>query len=168
LKRIFINEQIWAREVRLISEEGKQIGIVSREEALRIAREKNMDLIEVGPTAKPPVCRIGNFDKYRYEMEKKEKKKHQKSKKVELKEIRIGMRTGEHDLEIKKKQALKFLKKGKKVKIELVIKGRERAHKDIAFNVINNFLTELLAESEGRVSQQITGSPRGFSAIVDK
>ncbi len=167
-KRIYINEQIWAKEVRLIDEEGKQIGIVSREEALNIAREKDLDLVEVGPTAKPPVCRIINYDKFRFQMEKKEKQQKKTSKRVEMKEVRIGVRTGEHDLEFKKTQALKFLKQGKKVKLELVLKGRERAHKDLAFKMLNAFLEKVIEESEAKLEQRVMGSPRGFNCVVSK
>jgi len=167
-KRIFINEQIWAKELRLIDEQGKQIGVISREEALKIANEKELDLVEVGPTANPPVCRIINFDKFRFQLEKKEKKQKKTSKRTEIKEVRIGVRTGEHDLDFKKAQALKFLKKGKKVKLELVLKGRERAHKELAWKLLNDFSEKVAEEGEVKIEQRIMGSPRGFNCILSK
>lgn len=167
-KRIFVNEQIWAKEVRLIDEEGKQIGVVSIEEALEIAKNKELDLVEVGPTAKPPVCRIINFDKFRFQLEKKEKKQKKSSKRTELKEVRIGVRTGEHDLEFKKMQAVKFLKKGKKVKLEIVLKGRERAHKELAWKILNDFSEKVASDSDARIEQKIMGSPRGFNCVLSR
>jgi len=168
LRRVRINEQIWSREVRLIDEQGQQLGIMSRDRALQIARERELDLVEVSPDSRPPVCRIINYDKYRYQLEKKEKQQRKTSKKNELKEVRLGVRTGEHDLDFKRKKALVFLKEGRKVKIELVMRGRERAHRDLAREVLNAFLAKIQDESQVKVDQPIMGSPRGFNCVISQ
>jgi len=168
LRRVRTNEQIWAGEVRLIDETGKQLGILSRDEALEIARSKDLDLVEVSPDSRPVVCRIINYDKYRYQLEKKEKQQRKSSKRTEIKEIRLGVRTGEHDLGFKKKKALEFLREGRKVKIELVMRGRERAHRDLGREVLSTFLEKIKDEAQVTVEQPIMGSPRGFNCVISK
>lgn len=168
MRRVRTNEQIWAREVRLIDEEGQQLGVMSRDEALDIAKERDLDLVEVSPDSRPVVCRIINYDKYRYQMEKKEKQQRKSSKKTELKEVRLGVRTGEHDLDFKRRKALKFLKEGRKVKIELVMRGRERAHRDLAREVLAAFLEKLKDEAQIKIDQPIMGSPRGFNCVISQ
>jgi len=168
LRRVRTNEQIWVKEVRLIDEKGNQLGVMSRDQALEIAKNRDLDLVEVSPDSHPVVCRIINYDKYRYQMEKKEKQQRKTSKKTELKEVRLGVRTGEHDLDFKRKKAIKFLKEGRKVKIELVMKGRERAHRELAREVLKKFLEKLQDEITVRVEQPIMGSPRGFNCVVSK
>lgn len=167
-QKIRINNEIWSREVRLIDENGTQLGIMSRDEALAIAKSKDLDLAEVGPQSRPVVCRIINFDKFRYQQAKKEKQQRLASKKVTLKGIRLGIRTGAHDLEVKKQKALKFLKSGKKVRIELVLKGRERAHKDLGYKVLNDFIENLQEEEQVKLEQPVMSSPKGFNCIVTK
>jgi len=168
LRRVRTNEQIWAREVRLIDEEGKQLGVMSRDQALEIARNKDLDLVEVSPDSRPVVCRIINYDKYRYQLEKKEKQQRKTSKKTEMKEVRLGVRTGEHDLDFKRKKVMEFLKDGRKVKIELVMKGRERAHRELAREVLVAFLDKLKDETDIKVEQPVFPSQRGFNCVVTK
>jgi translation initiation factor IF-3 len=168
LRRVRTNEQIWAREVRLIDDQGQQLGVIPRDRALQIARERELDLVEVSPDSNPVVCRIINYDKYRYQLEKKEKQQRKTSKKTELKEVRLGVRTGEHDLDFKRRKALKFLQEGRKVKIELVMRGRERAHRDLAREVLNAFLGKIQEENQVKVEQPIMGSPRGFNCVISK
>lgn len=168
MRRVRTNEQIWAKEVRLIDEEGKQLGVMSRDQALEIAREKELDLVEVSPDSNPVVCRIINYDKYRYQLEKKEKQQRKTGKKTEMKEVRLGVRTGEHDLDFKRKKAIKFLKEGRKVKIELIMKGRERAHRDLAREVLVAFLEKLKDEIDVKVEQPVFPSQRGFNCVVTK
>lgn len=168
MRRVRINEQIWAKEVRLIDETGNQLGVVSRDQALEIANSRNLDLVEVSPESKPPVCRVINYDKFRYQMVKKEKEQHRHSKKIELKEIRLGVRTGEHDLDFKRARAIKFLKEGKKVKIEIILRGREHTHRDLAKEVINEFLEKIKEDIPVKVDQPIMGSPRGFNCVITK
>lgn len=167
-QRVRINEQIWAREVRLIDEEGKQVGVIPKEKALEIARSKGLDLVEVNSNSDPIVCRIVNYDKYRFFLEKREKEQRLSSKKIELKEVRLGVRTGEHDLEFKRANVIKFLKKGKKVKVELVLKGRERAHKELGRTILVEFLEKIKEETNLKVEQPIMNSPRGFNFVISR
>ena len=168
LRRVRINEQIWAKELRLIDDSGNQLGVVSRNEALDIAKNKNLDLVEVSPDSNPPVCRVINYDKFRYQMAKKEKEQQKHSKRIDLKEIRLGVRTGEHDLEFKRQRAIKFLKADKKVKIEIVLRGREHTHRDLAKVVISEFLEKVKEDIPVKIDQPIMGSPIGFNCVIIK
>jgi len=141
LKYYRINNRITSPKVRLIDKKGNYLGIFSIEEALRLAREKNLDLVEISPKEIPPVAKIIDFGKFLYEIRKKER--GIKKKKQEIKGIRLSLRVGKHDLEVKKNQVLKFLSDGQKVKVELVLKGRERTHIDLAKGIINDFIKSL-------------------------
>jgi translation initiation factor IF-3 len=152
--------------MRVIDENGNQLGVLPREAALKIAQERSLDLIEISPTSNPVVCRVANYDKFRYLLTKKEKEKRKHSKKLELKEIRLGVRTGEHDLAFKRQRAREFLKDGVKVKVEIVLRGREHTHRDLAREVINKFLNELKDEASFQFEQPVMGSPRGFNCVV--
>ena len=167
-KKVRLNEQIWAREVRLIDENGEQVGIVSREEAMRIARDRNLDLIEVSPHSHPPVCRIANYDKFRFYLAKKEKERRLHSKKVALKEVRFGIRTGEHDLNFKRKKIREFLEEGRKVKAEIVLRGREHQYRDLARTAFNEFLDKLKNDVDFKMDQPILSGPHGFYCILIK
>jgi len=168
LKKPRVNSEIRIPEVRLIDENGKQLGVLSNSKALKIAQEKGLDLVEVSPNSKPPVCRIINFDKYRYRLAKKEKKQKSHTKQSQVKGIRIGSRTGPHDLEFKKSRALKFLKEGNKIRIDLILKGRERYNKEMGRKVITEFIEKIEAEVPLKIEQSIQSSPRGLSAVVVK
>ena len=141
-----INERIRAREIRVINEEGEQLGIMQPFEALKLARSQGLDLVEVAPTANPPVCRIINYGKYLYQLSKRqhEAKKHQKS--IELKEVKMRPRTSTHDFETKRNKVIDFLKEGAKVKVTIMFRGREMAHRDLGFKMM-----ERLAEEVGEV-----------------
>lgn len=143
MKYYRVNNKITAQKVRLIDENGKHLGVFSIEEALQKAREKNLDLIEISPKENPPVVKIDDFGKFLYQERKKESKS--KKKKQEIKGLRLSLRVGKHDLEMKKNQALKFLSSGQKVKIELTLKGRERLHLDLAKKIITEFV-QILGE----------------------
>ena len=123
-----INEQIRDREVRLIGPDGEQIGVVSSREAQKIADEAGLDLVKIAPNAKPPVCKVIDYGKYRYDLARKEKDAKKKQKTVELKEIRLSPNIDTNDLNTKMNAAKKFLAKGNKVKITLRFRGREMAH----------------------------------------
>ena len=128
-----INEQIRDKEVRLIGENGEQLGIMSAREAYRIAQEAELDLVKIAPTAKPPVCKIIDYGKYRYELARKEKEARKKQKVIEIKEVRLSPNIDTNDLNTKVGAARKFLEKGDKVKVTLRFRGREMAHmSDIA------------------------------------
>ncbi|MEX2144912.1 MAG: translation initiation factor IF-3 [Candidatus Spechtbacterales bacterium] len=161
------NEQIKAPEVRLLDEKGNNLGIVKTIEAINKARESGLDLIEISPKANPPVARIMDFGKYTYQQEKKQKdaKKKQEIGNV-MKGVRIGMQTSEHDTGIKASRVDKFLKKGYKVRVELIMRGREKALEDMANTKINNFLSSLGEEHE--VEQGPKKSPRGIYLILKK
>jgi len=138
-----INERIRAREIRVISEEGGQLGIMPPYEALRIARGQGLDLVEVAPNANPPVCRIINYGKYLYQLSKRqhEARKHQKS--VELKEVKMRPRTSLHDFETKRNKVIGFLRDGAKVKITIMFRGREMAHRDLGFKMMERLAEEV-------------------------
>ena len=116
----------------VIDDQGNNLGEIDREEALNLAKQKDLDLVEVAPDARPPVCKIIDWGKFQYEQEKEQRKQKAKSKKVDLKEVRLSFRIGQHDLGVKSKQARKFLDQGDKVRIQLRLRGREMAHRDQA------------------------------------
>jgi len=138
-----INEQIRDKEVRLIGENGEQLGIMSAKEALKIAREADLDLVKIAPTAKPPVCKIIDYGKYRYEQARKEKEAKKKQKVIEVKEIRLSPNIDENDLNTKANHARKFLSKGDKVKVSLRFRGREMAHTASSKKILDDFYAKL-------------------------
>ena len=138
-----INEQIRDREVRLIGADGEQIGVVSSREAQKIADEAGLDLVKIAPIAKPPVCKVIDYGKYRYEMARKDKEAKKKQKTVELKEIRLSPNIDTNDLNTKMNAAKKFLAKGNKVKITLRFRGREMAHMSSSKHILDDFAENL-------------------------
>jgi translation initiation factor IF-3 len=134
---------IRVREVRVIDEEGNQLGILPIQEAMRLAYERNLDLVEVAPNAVPPVCRLLDYGKYQYEKQKKEREARRVQKIIEIKEIRLRPRTGEHDLDTKVRQALSFLDEGSKVKVAVRFRGREITHPEIAREQLDEFATKV-------------------------
>ncbi len=138
-----INEQIRVPEVRVISSTGEQLGIMTTEEALRKAEEQELDLIMIAPTAKPPVCRIVDYNKYRYEQSRREKDAKKKQKVVEVKEIRFSPNIDTNDLNTKSNNARKFLEKGNRVKVTLRFRGREMAHINQTKGVLDEFAETL-------------------------
>jgi len=121
--------------LRVIDNDGKQLGILSKQEALAIAQERELDLVEISPDADPPVCKIVDWGKYNYQRTKQLQKNRKTAKSLDMKQIRFGLRIGAHDLEIKLDKVTKFLEAGHKVKITLVYRGREQAHKEIGFQI---------------------------------
>lgn len=138
-----INEQIRDKEVRLVGEDGEQLGIMSAKEAMKIAREANLDLVKIAPQAKPPVCKVIDYGKYRYEMARKEKEAKKKQKTMDVKEIRLSPNIDENDLNTKAGQARKFLAKGDKVKVTLRFRGREVAHMGMSKQILDKFVERL-------------------------
>ena len=138
-----INEQIRDKEVRLVGADGEQLGIVSSREAQKIADEAGLDLVKIAPNAKPPVCKVIDYGKYRYEMARKEKDAKKKQKTVELKEIRLSPNIEANDLNTKVNAAKKFLAKGNKVKITLRFRGREMAHMNSSKHILDDFAESL-------------------------
>ncbi len=138
-----INEQIRDREVRVISEDGEQLGVMSARDAQKLAREAELDLVKISPGAKPPVCKIIDYGKYRYELARKEKEARKKQRTIDVKEIRLSPNIDTNDLNTKANQAKKFLAKGDKLKVSLRFRGREMAHLDVGREILNNFYKTL-------------------------
>ncbi len=139
ISELFINEQIRDKEIRLIGESGEQLGIMSSREALKLAEEAGLDLVKIAPTAKPPVCKIVNYGKYRYELARKEKDAKRKQKVIEVKEIRMSPNIDTNDLNTKVGAARKFLEKGNRVKVTLRFRGREMAHMSTSKHILDDF-----------------------------
>ena len=153
-----INEQIRDREIRLIGENGELIGIMSAKEAYKLAQEAELDLVKIAPTAKPPVCKIIDYGKYKYEIARKEKEAKKKQKVIEIKEVRLSPNIEDNDLNTKVSAARKFLEKGNKVKVTLRFRGREMAHMASSKHILDDFakmleevaVVEKPAKVEGR------------------
>ncbi len=127
----------------MVDESGKQLGIMTPSEALRLARERDLDLVEVAPKADPPVCRLVDYGKYQYEQTKRQRQARKAQKQVEVKEIRLRPKTSEHDTEVRVRQARKFLESGAKVKVRLRFRGREIQHSDVALKIMEDFAAQL-------------------------
>jgi translation initiation factor IF-3 len=140
---IRINDKIRAREVRVIDDEGNQLGILQPFEALKIARERGLDLVEVSPNAVPPVCRIQDYGKFLYEKDKSDRAARKKQKVIVVKEVKFSVTVDEHDYQTKKNQAVRFLGEGDKVKASLRFKGRQMAHRDLGYNIINRLIQDM-------------------------
>ena len=138
-----MNDRIRVREVRLIDAEGRQVGIVVTEEARRMATEAGMDLVEVAPDARPPVCKIMDYGKFKYEQRKKTSHSGKKVHHAKLKEVRLRPKTEQHDYEVKLRHAKEFLEKGDKVQICLMFRGREMVHKDRGEALLQRFINDL-------------------------
>lgn len=138
-----INEQIKDKEVRLIGQDGEQLGIMSAREAFKLAQEADLDLVKIAPMAKPPVCKIIDYGKYKYELVRKEREAKKKQKTVEVKEIRLSPNIESNDLNTKINAARKFISKGNKVKITLRFRGREMAHVQNSKHILDDFAEEL-------------------------
>lgn len=134
-----INEEIIDKELRVIGDDGEQLGIMSAEEALKIAEEKELDLVKISPMAKPPVCKIMDYGKYRFEQAKREKEAKKNQRVMEVKEIRMSPSIGENDLQTKLKAALKFLADGDRVKVSIRFRGREMAHTNLGEQILRDF-----------------------------
>ena len=152
--------------MRLIDDQGENLGVVSTPKALEMARVKNLDLVEIAPQAKPPVARIIDFGKYLYQQEKQIKQQKAKQKTSELKLIKIGMKISDHDALIKIRKLEEFLGEGNKVKIDMFLRGRERANKDFARGKFNHFLS--LIQAKYTVEQPMKQLPTGFNMLISK
>ncbi len=140
---IRINEKIRAREVRVIDDNGEQLGIMAPFDALKIARERSLDLVEISPNAVPPVCRIQDYGKYLYEKDKSERAARKKQKVIVIKEVKFSVTVDEHDYQTKKNQAVRFLGEGDKVKASLRFRGRQMAHRDLGYKIINRLIMDI-------------------------
>ena len=151
-----INNEIRVPEVRLIGADGAQLGIMKTQEAMRIAQEHDTDLVEVAPQAKPPVCRLMDYGKYLYEAQKRERDARKSQAKVEIKEIRLRPKTGDHDINYKLDNARKFLSRGAKVKVRIRFRGREVTHPEVGYDLMKRVSEELsdVAIIEKRASME--------------
>ena len=157
-KELQINDEIRDKEVRVIDENGEQLGVMSAQEANRLADERNLDLVKISPQANPPVCKFLDYGKYRFELIKKKKEAKKSQKVIEVKEIWLSATIDTHDLEVKAKQASKFISGGDKVRLSIRLKGRQMAHPEIAMAVMDEFfklvedcaMLEKPAKQEGR------------------
>jgi translation initiation factor IF-3 len=159
-----VNEKITAPELRVVHD-GKS-DVLSREAALKLAQEAGLDLIEVSPKAEPPVCKIMDFGSFKYQKEKEAKQQRAASKEVEIKGIRLSFRIGENDLAVRRKQALKFLEKGHKVRIEMILRGREKAHRGRAGEIIYSFADSLKETYEVRVEADLKNVGNRIQTII--
>jgi translation initiation factor IF-3 len=161
-----INERIRVREVRLVDEEGKQVGVVPTEQALVMAQEKGLDLVEVAPNVRPPVCKIMDFGKYKYEQNKKAHDSSKKQHKTKLKTVRLRPKTDPHMMDIRVEQAREFLTRGDKVQVMIMFRGREMAHQDIGVGLCNEVAKRL--EELAKVEQSPRTEGRRMSMLLTK
>lgn len=161
-----INEQITVPELRVIDEHGKNLGVLKRDQALALAQERGLDLVEITTSVTPPVARIINFDKFRYEEEKKEKKQRLAQKNRELKTVQITPRIAANDLKLKMNQVEKFLNQGHEVKIQLFLRGREKSNKERAYQKLNEFLAAI--KIPYHLTASIRPGGRGFTVQILK
>lgn len=164
ISKHLINDKIRVREVRLIGADGEQVGVVSKNEAMDMAEEAGLDLVCVSPKANPPVCKIIDYGKYKYEEEKKAKEARKKQSVITVKEIRMSPNIDQHDLETKAKNAIKFLKSGDRVKVTIRFRGREMAHQNLGNDVLNNFAD--LVKDFGQVDKRPKMEGRNMSMFL--
>ena len=155
--RTRINEQIRAPQIRVIDETGKQLGVMTPSEAMRLARERELDLVEVASNAKPPVCRLIDYGKYQYEQTKRERQARKAQKQIEIKEVRLRPKTSEHDTDVRVRQARKFLESGAKVKVRLRFRGREIQHPQVALKILDDFAKRLADVGEVEIRPNMEG-----------
>lgn len=153
-KFVRVNEKIRISQIRLIGPSGEQLGIVPTARGMEVARDNNLDLVEVAPGTQPPVCRVLDFSKYKYEEEKKERQAKKKQHQAQLKEIRVKPKIQEHDYQVKLRKVQEFLKRGDRVKITLFFRGREMAHQELGIKIINRFV------SDSNIAGQIFKPPK--------
>ena len=159
-----MNDRIRAREVRLISADGSQVGIISTADAMRLSEEKGLDLVEVAPQANPPVCKIMDYGKYKYEQAKKTKKAKKNQNVMNVKEVQMGLKIEAHDFNVKLRMARKFLENKDKVKVRVKFRGRELMHKDLGFGLMNRLIKGI--EDLGKVESKPKMEGRNMFMIL--
>jgi len=168
LRKYRTNQYIRVPEVRLVDENGENVGVIETRKALAMAQDRGLDLVEVSPLAQPPVAKIVDYSKMRYQEEKERRKEKAKQKKVETKGIRLSLRISDHDKEVKANQAAKFLSQDDKVKIEILLRGRERQHYDLAKEIIRKFMEAINNNVEINVEQPINIQGGKISVLIAK
>ncbi len=159
-----INEQINAKELRVVDEDGGQLGILTRDKALRMAEEREMDLVEIAPQAVPPVAKIIDYGKFQYEQQKREKQQKKQQQSQQMKEIRFKWRTDTHDFNFKVRHARTFIEEGSKVKASVMFRGREITHQDIGKELLERFITEV--QDIAKVDQLIQSEGRTLCVVI--
>lgn len=168
-KKVFVyNESIRAPQVLVLNNEGKKIGIMDTSKALQSAREQEMDLVEINPKNNPPVARIMNFGQYQYSQEKAARLKKAHQTVIKIKGIRLSLRIGAHDMDIRKKRTLEFLNSGNKIKIDVILKGRELQHIPLAFDLLKKFIAEIETTCQIKFDQEYERQGRMVTAIISK
>lgn len=162
------NDRITVPEVRVIDEAGVHVGTMATAEAIRMANERGLDLVEISPKDEPPICKFLDFGQFKYEQEKKMRIQKAHAKKVEVKGVRLSLRIGAHDIDIRKKQATEFLNDGDKVQVELILRGRERQHSELATKVMHDFVAALQADMEVRIEQPVSKQGGRMTLLVAK
>ncbi|NTW62378.1 translation initiation factor IF-3 [Candidatus Saccharibacteria bacterium] len=163
-KSIRINQEIKAEQLRVIGPDGNQLGVMTLSEALKIAEDAGVDLVEISPGAAPPVVKVVDWGKYQYQKMKEQQKSRKNSKSLELKQMRMGLKIGTNDLEIKLRKIREFLAAGHKVKILIFFRGREMAHQDLGYEMINRIITQL--EEVAILEQKPQMAGRNLSIVV--
>lgn len=166
MKYTRVNDFIRFPEIRVIGDDGEQLGVITPDEGRRLAKERGLDLVEVAPNAKPPVCKIMDYGKYKYQQMKEDRKQRKRAKKVEVKGVRISLRISQNDLEFKAKQADKFLQEGNKVRVELILRGRENAHRDLAKDIFKKFMETM--EEDVIIEQQPKRQRLGLAIVIHR
>ena len=161
-----INEEITAPQLRVIDEEGNFLGIMDLAKALDISKEKVIDLVEIVPNANPPVAKLIDYGKFRYQKEKEIKKQKSQQKQVDIKGIRLSLRIGQHDVDLRAKQAAEFLQDGDKVRVELQLRGREKGHPDLCREIVNNFVKQVGAMTPIKIEQPLSRLDARFFVII--
>lgn len=162
------NEKIFASELRIIDENGVHVGVMPKEQALQIAREKGLDLVEISPKENPPIAKFVDFGKFKYEKEKETRKQKAHAKQIEVKGIRLSLKISGGDINVRRTQAEDFLNSGDKVRVEMILKGRERQHGDLAREIINNFIKAIGENVKIKVEQPLTKQDGKFMTIITK
>lgn len=157
-----MNGAIRAANVRVIDEDGSQLGVLSRNDALSLARERDLDLVEVSPNANPPVCKIVDWGKYNYQKTKQQQKNKQSAKGLEVKQMRFGLKISDHDLGVKLRKVTKFLDNGHKVKLTVFFRGRENAHKELGFKLADKVIEQFGEEITVDQQPQLSGKQLSF------
>lgn len=163
-----INEKIKADEVRVLGAENQNLGVFSVQEAIRMAKEDELDLVEINPKAQPPVCKIIEFSHFKYQKEKEVRKQKSSQHVTDVKGIRLSVRIGPGDLDVRRKQAEKFLSRGDKVKTEVILRGRERGKAHLAFDVTNDFFALLEENNDVKLEQPPTKQGNKVTSIIAK
>ncbi|HRY36420.1 MAG TPA: translation initiation factor IF-3 [Candidatus Magasanikbacteria bacterium] len=167
-KQYFFNEKITAPEVRVLGPDNGNLGIMKTGEAIRAAYDQEMDLVEINPKAEPPVCKIMNFGQFQYQQEKAARIKKAHQKEIKIKCVRLSIRIGTHDLEIRQRQTIEFLNGGDKVKVEVILKGREMQQGSLAFELIKKFISDVNAQVPIKYDQEVERQGRSVTAIIFK